>query len=97
MDIVDVDHAKRVLEALVDLDPGEIVCSPAARTFIYALVDGAKAVLEHREELISCLRKFGQSFSVDLEKCHDHILILAKAYAPRMLQAGLEVPLPDPI
>jgi hypothetical protein len=81
----DPAHAARILEALVST-VGEWNDRTGKQThpLNLALVEGAKAVLEH----LRIIEKNGWH-----TRCINEILVvMAQAYAPRMAEAGMEVP-----
>lgn len=83
MNIKDPAHAVRVLEALVEQGAKiDLEFYPStAESMQDALVEGAKAVLE-----------MWYMWKRPDTSCDYWVIALAQAYAPRMLEAGMEVP-----
>ncbi len=101
MKIKDTAHAVRVLEALEKTNlaaANSFVEPPEVRPFVVALIDGAKAVLEEVAKAAHGYRintdsQMETATQEGREDMADIMAIrLAQAYAPRMAEAGMEVP-----
>jgi len=98
MEIKNAKHAVRVLEALVEqskkrLDTLHQTHIPGSASAIYlsALAEGVKAVLDTKTDTPD--EFYSGSFSIGAEHAQsDYLIALAQAYAPRMAEAGMDVP-----
>ncbi len=87
MKITDPAHAVRVLEHLAKngAQSALVLLPQRSWPFVYALVEGAKAVLEVRLD-------WQENPDLERGESNQTLMGLAQAYAPRMAEAGMEVP-----
>lgn len=91
INVVYPDHAVKVLKSLIEKLDGKWAPSNGYTHLVIGMVEGAKAVIfpweKYRYENKN--GSWGNGYRLGLE---DAIVKLARAYAPMMIEAGIEVP-----